>query len=121
MKNARYSGQDISGMSSTLLSKYIKLKIYKTTNFPVFYGRESWSIRLREEHRLWVSESRELRRIYGRHRDEVTGVWRKRHKDWLHHLQHSRQISRVIKSRRIRWARIAASMGQKRSVYGDWW
>jgi hypothetical protein len=42
----------------------------------VFYGCEIWSLALREEHRLRVSENRVLR-IFGPKRDEITGEWRK--------------------------------------------
>jgi hypothetical protein len=50
-----------------------------------------------------VSENRELRRIYGPYRDEVTGVWIKRHNEGLHYLYSAPNIFRVIKSRIIRW------------------
>jgi hypothetical protein len=43
----------------------------------VLYGCETWSITLREEHRLRVFENRVLRRIYGPERDDITGCWRK--------------------------------------------
>jgi hypothetical protein len=52
--------------SSHLLSKNIKLRIYKTIILPVvLYGCETWSLTLREEHRLRVFENRVLRRIFG--------------------------------------------------------
>jgi hypothetical protein len=41
------------------------------------YGCESWSLILREEHRLRVFENRVLKKIFGPTRDEVTGEWRK--------------------------------------------
>ena len=51
----------------------MKIKIYRTTIFPVvLYGCETWSLTLREEHRLWVSEDRVLRSTLGPKRDEVT-------------------------------------------------
>jgi hypothetical protein len=51
--------------------------MYKTTTLPVvLYGCETWSLTLREEHRLRVLENRVLRRIFGPKRDEVTGEWR---------------------------------------------
>jgi len=56
-----------------LLSKNLKLKIYRTA-FPVLYGCETWSLTLREEHRLRVFENVVLRRIFGPRRDEVMGV-----------------------------------------------
>jgi hypothetical protein len=61
-------------MFSRLLSRNVKIKIYKTIILPVvLYGRETWSLTLREEHRLRVFENRVLRRISGPKRDEVTG------------------------------------------------
>ena len=61
-----------------LLSKNMKIKINKTLIFPVIlYGCETWSLTLREEHRLRVSENRELRRILGPKRGEVKSVSRK--------------------------------------------
>jgi hypothetical protein len=52
----------------------------------VLYGYETWSLTLREEHRLGVFENRVLRRIFGKKRDEVTGGWRKLHNEELHNL-----------------------------------
>jgi hypothetical protein len=58
-------------LSSRLLSKNIKIRIYKILILPVvLYRRETWSLTLREENRV-------LRRIFGLKRDEVTGEWRK--------------------------------------------
>jgi hypothetical protein len=65
-------------LSSRLLSKNIKIRIYKTIILPVvLYGYETWSLILWEEHRLRVFENRVLSRIFGPKRDEVTGDWRK--------------------------------------------
>jgi hypothetical protein len=50
----------------------------------VLYGYETWSLTLREEHRLRVLENKVLRRIFGLKRDEVTGDWRKLHNEELH-------------------------------------
>jgi hypothetical protein len=72
---------------------------------------------LREEHRLRVFENRVLRRIFGPKRDEVTGEWRKLHKEELRHLYSSSSIIRIIKSRRMRWAGHVARMGEKRNAY----
>jgi hypothetical protein len=64
-------------LSSCLLSKNLKIIIYKTIILPVvLYGCETWSLTLKEEHRLRVFENRVLRRIFGPKRDEVTGEWR---------------------------------------------
>jgi hypothetical protein len=65
-------------LSSRLLSKNLKIRIYKTIILPVVvYGCETWSLTLREEHKLRVFENRVLRKIFGPKRDEVTGKWRK--------------------------------------------
>jgi hypothetical protein len=65
-------------LSSRLLSKDLKIRIYKTIILPVvLYECETWSLTLREEHRLRVFENRVLRRIFGPKRDEATGEWRK--------------------------------------------
>jgi hypothetical protein len=72
---------------------------------------------LREEHRLRVFENRVLRRIFGPKRDEVKGEWRKLHNEELHNLYSSPNIIRTIKSRRMRWARHVARMGEKRNAY----
>jgi hypothetical protein len=72
---------------------------------------------LREESRLRVFENRVLRRIFGPKRDEVTGEWRKLHNEKLHDLCSSSTIVRVMKSRRMRWARHVARMGEGRGLY----
>ena len=60
-------------LSSILVSKNLKIKIYRTKILPVvLYGCETWSLTLREERRLRVLENRVLRRISGPKRDEVT-------------------------------------------------
>jgi hypothetical protein len=67
-------------LSSRLLSRNVKIKIYKNIILPVvLYGCETLSLTLREEHKLGVFENRVLRRIFGPKRDEVTGGWRKLH------------------------------------------
>jgi hypothetical protein len=54
-----------------LISKNLKIKIYKTVILPVvLYGCETWSLTLGEEHRLRVFENRVLRRIFGPKREE---------------------------------------------------
>ena len=59
---------------SKLLSKTLKIKIYKTMILPVvLYGCETWSLILREERKLRVFENMVFRRIFGPRRDEVTG------------------------------------------------
>jgi hypothetical protein len=71
---------------------------------PVLYGCETWSLTLREEHRLRVFENRVLRRIFGPKRDEVMGDWRKLHNEELHNLYSPPNIIRMMKSGRMRWA-----------------
>jgi hypothetical protein len=84
-------------MSSHLLSKNVKVRIYKTIILPVvLYGCETWSLMVREEHKLRVT-----RRIFGPKRDGVTGGWRKLHNEELHNLYLSPSIIRIIKSRRM--------------------
>jgi hypothetical protein len=72
---------------------------------------------LREEHRLKVFENRVLKRIFGPKRDEVTGEWRKLHKEELRDFYSSPSIIRIIKSRRLRWAGHVARIGEKRTAY----
>ena len=71
-------------LSSSLLSKNLKIKIYRTIILPVvLYGYETWSLTLRDERRLRAFENRVLRRIFGPKRDGVTGEWRKLHNEEL--------------------------------------
>ncbi|KAJ4427519.1 hypothetical protein ANN_25167 [Periplaneta americana] len=101
-----------------LLSKNLKVRIYKTVILPVLlYGCETWTLTLREEHRLRVFENKVLRKIFGAKRDEVTGEWRKLHNTELHALCCSPDIIRNIKSRRLRWAGHVARMGESSNAY----
>jgi hypothetical protein len=105
-------------LSSRLLSRNVKVKIYKTIILAVvLYGCETWSLTLREEHRLRVFDNRVLRRILGPKRDEVTGEWRKLHNEELHSWYSSPDIIRQVKSRRMRWAGHVARMGEDKKVY----
>jgi hypothetical protein len=109
-----YSVQNL--LSSRLISKNLKIKIYKTVILPVvLYGCETWSLTLGEDHRLRVFENRVLRKIFGPKREEA-GSWRKLHNDELHNLYSSPNIVRVIKSRRMRWMGHVARMGEGRGV-----
>jgi hypothetical protein len=91
-------------LSSRLLLKCVKVKIHKTVILSVvLHGWKTWSLILREEHKLRVSENRVLRRIFGLKRDEVVGGWRKLHNEELHDLYSLGSIIRVIKSGRMRW------------------
>jgi hypothetical protein len=82
----------------------------------VLYGCETWSLTVREEHKLKGFENRVLRRIFGPKRDGVMGEWRKLHNEELHNLCSSPSIIRIIKSRRMRWAGHVARRGEKRNV-----
>jgi hypothetical protein len=105
-----------------LLSKNAKIRIYKTIIFPVvLYGCQTWSLTLREDHRLRVFENRVMRRISGPKRDEVTGGWRNLHNKELHSMYSSPSIIRLIKSRKIRWERYAAQIKEKRNTIRYWW
>jgi hypothetical protein len=83
----------------------------------ILYGCETWSLTLKEEHRLRVLENRALRRIFAPKRDEVTGGWRKLHNEELHDLYSSPSIIIIIKSRRMRWAGHVARLGERRNAY----
>jgi hypothetical protein len=88
------------------------MKIYKTEFFSVLlYGCETWSLTLREEYRLRVSERSVLRKGSGHRRGEEESR-RKSHNDELHTLYSSPNIVRVIKTRRMRWAGHEVCMGE---------
>jgi hypothetical protein len=91
---------DKSPLSYSLLSKNVKIKVYRSIILPVvLYGCETWSLTLREEYRLRVFENWVLRRIFGPKRDEVTGEWRRLHNKELYALYSSPNIIGMIKSR----------------------
>jgi hypothetical protein len=91
----------------------VKIRTYNTIILPnVLYGCETWSLILREEHRLKVSENRVLRRIFGPKRDEVSVGWRPLYNEELRKLYSSQSIITMIKSRRMRWIGHAARMGR---------
>jgi hypothetical protein len=80
-----------------LLFKNVKIKIYRTIILPVvLYGCETWSLALREKHRLRVYENRVLRRIFGPKRDEVKRGWRRLHNEELYALYSSPNTIQVI-------------------------
>ena len=79
----------------------------------VMYSCENWSLTRREQRRLRVFQNRVLRRILGHKRDEVRGEWRTLHNEELNDLYCSLKIVRVTKSRRMRWARHVARMGER--------
>ncbi|KAJ4438039.1 hypothetical protein ANN_13978, partial [Periplaneta americana] len=118
MRNACYYSVE-KRLSSSMLSKNLKVRIYKTIIIlpVVLYGCETWTLTLREEHRLRVFENKVLRKIFGAKMDDVTGEWRKLHNTELHALYSSPDIIRNIKSRRLRWAGQVALMGESRNPY----
>jgi hypothetical protein len=87
----------------------------------VLYECETWSLILREEHRLRLFENRVLRRTFGPKGDEVTGSWRNLHNEELHNLYSSPSIIRMIKPRRMNWGGHVARMRAKRNAYRNWW
>jgi hypothetical protein len=92
-------------LSSRLLSKKVKIGIYKTIILPVLlYGYETWYLTLMQgaEENIW---------------DEVTGGWKKQHNEELHNLYSSLRIIRMIKSSRIRCEAHVACMGENSAAY----
>jgi len=106
-------------LSSRLLSKNLKIKIYRTVILSVLYGCETWSLTLRGERKLRVFENRVLR-IFGPRRNEVTGECRRLHNEELNDLYSSPNIVRVKKSR-MGWAGHVARMGEERGCMGSCW
>ena len=85
--------------------------IYSTIILPVvLYGCETWSLTLREEHRLKVFENRVLRRKFGPKGDGVTGEWRKLHNEELNDLYCSPYM-------KVRRAGHVARMGERGGTY----
>ena len=90
-----------------LIFKPFAYYIYKTIILPVvLYGCETWSLTLREERKLRVSDNMVLRRIFGPRRDEVTGEWRRMHNEELNDLYSSPNICADdrIEKNEIGWA-----------------
>jgi hypothetical protein len=103
-------------LSSRLLSKQLKIKIYRTIILSVvLYGCETWSL-TQGERRLRVFGNRVLS-VFGPKRDEVTGEWRKLHNEELNDLYSLPNIVRVVKSRQVRWVGRVAHMGEDRGVH----
>jgi hypothetical protein len=86
--------------------------VNKLVYYPQAYARCTGNKTLKT-----LFENRVLRRIFGPKRDEVSGEWRKLHNEELNDLYCSPNIVRVIKSRRMRWARHEACMGERRGIY----
>jgi len=104
-------------LSSSLLPKNIKIKIYRTVIFSVVLCEcKIGSLTFREESRLKVFENMVLR-IFGPKRKEVTGEWRKLHNEELNDLYCSPSSVWVTKSRRMRQVGNVTRMGESRDVY----
>jgi hypothetical protein len=85
-----------------MLSKHVKIRIYKTITFQVvLYGCETWSLIWREDHGLRVFENRVLRRIFGPEGDEVAEDWRGLHNEELRELYFLSTMIRMMKSRKM--------------------
>ena len=105
-------------LSSSLLSKNTKIKIYRTIILPVvLYGCETWLLILRVEHRLRVFESRMLRKIFGPKRGEITGELIKLHNKEHTDVYSSPNFVWMIKSRRMRCAGHVARVGEGRGAF----
>jgi hypothetical protein len=85
-----------------VLSKNVKTEIYETILLVLLYGCETWSLTLREEHRLSEFENRVLRRIFRPKGDKVSEGWTKLHNKKLHNLYFSPNIIR-IRSKRMEY------------------
>jgi hypothetical protein len=95
--------------------------MYKAIILPVVLnGYETWSLTLREEHRLRVFENRVLR-IFGPKRGEVTGEWRKLHNEELRDLYSSPSIIRIMMPKRMRWAGMLHEWGRRGTRVVYWW
>jgi hypothetical protein len=104
-------------LSSRLLSKNVKIKIYRTIILPVvLYGCETWVSDIKEEHGLKVIENRVLRRIFGLVRDDILGGWRKLLNEELDTLYLSPNIVIMTKSRKISLTGQVARMGERRNA-----
>jgi hypothetical protein len=100
-----------------VLSKNIKIEIYRTTSFPVVWcGFETGHLTVREEHRLRLLKNGVLRKIFGSERDEVLREW-EGHYEELHDVLCALNIVQMIKSKRMIWARCVAHMGDRRGLY----
>jgi hypothetical protein len=117
MKGKKRNISSVSGPVRTSLQISAEIEGIMTNYDPygkrtvVLYGCETWSLTVREEHRLRVFENRVLR-IFGLKRDEVTGGCRKLHEE-LHNLYASPSIIRMTKSKRMRWAGHVARVGRE--------
>ena len=104
-------------LSARLPLKNLKIKIYRTiTLLVVLYGCATWSLTLKKEHSLRVFESGVLWRIFGPKRDEVTGEWRKLHKEELYDCTH--QIFRCSNREELDGRACSTYGGEERCIHG---
>jgi hypothetical protein len=98
-----------------MLSRNVKIRIYKTRILPVvLYRCETLSLTLREEHGRRVFENRVLRWIFGPKKDEVMGEWRKLHNEEL--CDSLPSVIRILKSKRMRDGACSTNGGEEESV-----
>jgi hypothetical protein len=94
------------------------MRIFKSIILPVFvYGCGTWSLILREQHRLRVFGNRVLRREFGPKRDEMISGWIIFHMEELRDLYSSSGIILMIKLGRMMWMGHVAQIGEKRNTY----
>ena len=108
-------------LSSSLLSKNLKIKMYRTVILPVVFGCETWLLTLMEEHRLRVFENSVLRRIFGPKWQKGKGEWKNLHNEVLNDLYPLPNIVQVIKLRRVRWAGPQHVWVRGEAYTGFWW
>jgi hypothetical protein len=85
----------------------------------VLYGCETLCLTLREEYGLRVFENRVLRNVFGPKMDEVTGKWRRLHKEERHDMHFSPNVIRVNKPRKMRWTGHVARVGCMQGFGGE--
>jgi hypothetical protein len=112
-------------LSSTEVTVYKTLFNYRfkharCNNMWFCYGCQTWSLTLREKHRLRVSENRVLRRIFGPKGNEMTGGWKKPHNE-LRNMYPSPRIIRMIKTRRMRLVGHVVRMRRRGMHIRYWW
>ena len=108
-------------LSSSLLPKNLKINRHRNIILlVVLNGSETWSFTLREKRRLKVFENKVLKRLFWPKRADVTGEWRKLHKEKLNDLYSSFSVVQVIISRRMRWAGHVALWGRGEAYTGFW-
>jgi hypothetical protein len=103
-----------------LITKNLKINIYRTTILPVvLYGCETWSVTSRQEHRLRVLQNTVVRKIFGPKSDEVLGEWRRLNNKEVYDLYSSPNIICVMKARMRRVGHVA--IWETEVHTGFWW